>query len=42
MEIIFEVKNSTGVITLNRAKALNALNLNNAALIVIPCIILSL
>ena len=30
MEILFEVKNSTGIITLNRPNALNALNLNMA------------
>ena len=42
MEITFEVKNSTGIITLNRPKALNALNLNNAAFIVIPFIFLTL
>ena len=30
MDILFEVKNSTGIITLNRPNALNALNLNMA------------
>ena len=30
MEILFEVKNTTGIITLNRPNALNALNLNMA------------
>ena len=32
-EVILETKNTTGIITLNRPKALNALNLNMVRLI---------
>ena len=41
-EVLINKENSTIILTLNREKVLNALNLNKAAFIVMPFIILSL